>query len=149
MGFLGEVLNSRDRPNVGCYNVSVVVIACETGICIQGHGAPVGVFAVGVTSCGCFFPFPCWAPATMHSCNNIFSKALARATTTPFLFTFPSHTMNSPYRYCRMTPFADAAPCKARFRVGLVRWAGIYKHELCPKWVKTLQQAELYACIVL
>ena len=85
-------------------------------------------------------------PQCFHvSCCFTVDRALARATATSLLFAFPSHVVDS-FRLCkRRTLLADAAPCNSRFRVGLVGSGRLYKHVLCPEWVHTLQQAELYA----
>ena len=39
--------------------------------------------------------------------------------------------------------FVDAAEEGTRFRVGVVGSPGMYRSKLCPRWVRTLQQAEL------
>ena len=56
---------------------------------------------------------------------------------------FPStHTPSSHTRV--HTFFSDAAPCGARFRVGVVGSPGFYRTYICPRWVHNLQQVELF-----
>ena len=40
--------------------------------------------------------------------------------------------------------FADAAPEGERFRIGIVGEKGFYRSSICPEWVASLQQAELF-----
>ena len=41
--------------------------------------------------------------------------------------------------------FVDGAPAESGFRVGVVGEKGFYRSKMCPPWVHTLQQAELFA----
>ena len=48
-----------------------------------------------------------------------------------------------------MTIFSDAAECRrGRSRVGIVGCCGPYKSYLCLRWIKTLQQGELWGVYV-
>ena len=90
-------------------------------------------------------PFLAGACRSMHAPSAIFTRNLARATATSLLFSFPSHTVHAKSLARRTTMFADTAPYGIRFRVGVVIPIGQYCHEVCPKWIKNLQQAELFA----
>ena len=41
--------------------------------------------------------------------------------------------------------FVDAAPEDEGFRIGVVGEKGFYRSQRCPSWIRTLQQAKLFA----
>ena len=76
--------------------------------------------------------------------SPFFSRTLIRATGTALLLSFPSHGLSDPSHVRVHTFFSDAAPCGRRFRIGVVGSPGFYRSYVCPRWVRSLQQAELY-----
>ena len=81
--------------------------------------------------------------AMLHR-SPFFSRTLIRATGTALLLSFPSHGLSDPSHVRVHTFFSDAAPCGRRFRIGVVGSPGFYRSYVCPRWVRSLQQAELY-----
>ena len=81
--------------------------------------------------------------AMLHR-SPFFSRTLIRATGRALLLSFPSHGLSDPSHVRVHTFFSDAAPCGRRFRIGVVGSPGFYKSYVCPRRVRSLQQAELY-----
>ena len=89
-------------------------------------------------------PFVAGAYATMRAGSPFFTRTLIRATAMVLLLSFPSHCLHLPSHTRSHAFFCDAAECGSRFRVGVVGSPGLYRSYLCPQWVHSLQQAELY-----
>ena len=81
--------------------------------------------------------------AMLHR-SPFFSRNLIRATGTALLLSFPAHHLSEPPHVRVHTFFSDAAPCGQRFRIGVVGSPGFYRSYFCPRWVSSLQQAELF-----
>ena len=89
-------------------------------------------------------PFLAGAYTALLRRSPIFGRSLARATGTFLLFSFPAHALRAPPHTRRHTFFSDAAPCGKRFRIGVVGAPGFHRSYVCPRWVRSLQQAELF-----
>ena len=81
----------------------------------------------------------------MNAPSSAFTRALARATATSFLFSLLLHMVRCALAARRETIFANAAPFGPKLRVGVVGRLGMYRQQVCPAWVTSLQHAELYA----
>ena len=89
-------------------------------------------------------PFLVGAYTALLRRSPIFGCSLARATGIVLLFSFPAHALRAP-SHTRIHTFCfDAAPCSKRFRIGVVGAPGFYRSYVCPRWVRGLQQAELF-----
>ena len=75
-----------------------------------------------------------------------FIRALARCTATVLMMGFPKHTLSSATRTAAssITLFSDVAIRGCEFQVGVVGVRGLHCHYTCPRWITSLQQAELY-----
>ena len=82
---------------------------------------------------------------TMLARSKLLSSSITRATATRFIFAIPSHTQQQPTTQRRFTMFSDTAQAGMRYWAGVVGRPGVYRSVLCPKWVSTLQRAEMYA----
>ena len=89
-------------------------------------------------------PFLAGAYIAMLHRSPVFGRHLARATGTVLLLSFPAHTLRAPSHTRVHTFFSDAAPCGERFRIGVVGSPDFYRSYVCPRWVRSLQQAELF-----
>ena len=76
--------------------------------------------------------------------SPFFSRNLIRATGTALLLCFPAHDLSEPPHVRVHTFFSDVAPRGQRFRIGVVGSPGFYRSYVCPRWVSSLQQAELF-----
>ena len=72
-----------------------------------------------------------------------FGSKLAKAVGTAIMLAHVPHKFE-PASTKGWTFFSDAAEDGERFRVGIVGLRGLYKSMLCPAWVASLQQAELF-----
>jgi len=72
-----------------------------------------------------------------------FNARLAKSVGTAVLLAHIPHSFE-PVRTGGWTLFSDAAEDGDRFRVGIVGLRGLYKSVLCPTWIESLQQAELF-----
>ena len=92
-------------------------------------------------------------PFLARACRNIcagslwFTHALARATGKALMLGFPKHDLAkcAAAHKCTFAMFSDAAIVDNGFQAGVVGAPGVYRTYLCPKWVKSLKKAELYA----
>lgn len=75
------------------------------------------------------------------------SAALSRGMATSIMLACLGHRFREPTRAKPIILFADAAEEGARFRVGVVGSKGLYRSTLCPRWVRSLQQAELWGIL--
>ena len=91
------------------------------------------------------------APFLAGACRQIgagrshFTRALVRSLGTVIAFSAPP--LRIPRRHHRRTSvfFSDAAEAPGGFRVGVVGSPGCYRTRMCPPWITSLQQAELFA----
>ena len=89
-------------------------------------------------------PFLAGAYTALLRRSPIFGRSLARATGTVLLLSFPAHALRAPSHTRLHTFFSDAAPCGKQFRIGVFGAPGFYKSYVCPRWVRSVQQAELF-----
>ena len=81
----------------------------------------------------------------MYSACPHFTGRLARSLGTAITCSIPPlHNPQHSHR-CTRTFFSDAAEVLGGFRMGVVGEPGCYRTRLCPPWIKSLQQAEVYA----
>uniref|UniRef100_A0A7S4D2Q4 Uncharacterized protein n=1 Tax=Eutreptiella gymnastica TaxID=73025 RepID=A0A7S4D2Q4_9EUGL len=84
---------------------------------------------------------------SMCAGSHWFTRAMVRSTGTALMLGFPQHALHCATGACKrtFTFFSDAALDGDGFWAGVVGALGIYRSYRCPKWVSSLQQAELYA----
>ena len=90
-------------------------------------------------------PFLAGAYRQIGAGRSHFTRALARSLGTVIAFSAPPLRISR--RHYRRTSvfFSDAAEAPGGFRVGVVGSPECYRTRMCPPWITSLQQAELYA----
>ena len=99
-------------------------------------------------------PFLAGAYRAMHDTASTgapaqFTRALQRSMALAIMLSCLGHRFHPRAPEGGMTIFSDAAECRSgRFRIGITGRYGPYKSFLCPKWVTTLQQGELWGVYI-
>ena len=75
------------------------------------------------------------------------SRALSRGIASSIMLACLGHRFRRAPSATPIVLFSDAAEEGSRFRVGVVGKEGLHRTTLCPKWVRSLQQAELWGIL--
>ena len=94
--------------------------------------------------------FPAGAYRGLQSGKGVFGRGVCKGVATVLLFSCVPQRCDPPGPGGRgaWEVFVDAAPEGKRFRLGIVGGGDYYRSEVCPPWVDSLQQAELYALYI-